>query len=223
MGVARRRLLLAAAALLTAGVVSALVTDAMLRPPLEAWASARAVTTATHAIAAVVREQLLAQLDAEELFQATTDADGNVVLIDYNMVVLNRLRAEAAHHIQRRLEELAHDELPMPLGLLTGLDFLAARGPRVPIRIVSVGAVTAVPRSDFTSAGINVVNHRLYIHVVVTMRIVAPYFDMTVPVEQEIVLANQIVPGKVPHVFVGIEGIDLRQLRDGVLALPGSR
>ncbi|MFS8523388.1 MAG: sporulation protein YunB [Limnochordales bacterium] len=223
MGVARRRLLLAAAALLTAGVVSALVTDAMLRPPLEAWASARAVTTATHAIAAVVREQLLAQLDAEELFQATTDADGNVVLIDYNMVVLNRLRAEAAHHIQRRLEELAHDELPMPLGLLTGLDFLAARGPRVPIRIVPVGAVTAVPRSDFTSAGINVVNHRLYIHVVVTMRIVAPYFDMTVPVEQEIVLANQIVPGKVPHVFVGIEGIDLRQLRDGVLALPGSR
>lgn len=223
MGFARRRLLLAAAALLTAGVVSALVTDAMLRPPLEAWASARAVTTATHAIAAVVREQLLAQLDAEELFQATTDADGNVVLIDYNMVVLNRLRAEAAHHIQRRLEELAHDELPMPLGLLTGLDFLAARGPRVPIRIVPVGAVTAVPRSDFTSAGINVVNHRLYIHVVVTMRIVAPYFDMTVPVEQEIVLANQIVPGKVPHVFVGIEGIDLRQLRDGVLALPGSR
>jgi len=223
MGVARRRLLLAAAALLTAGVVSALVTDAMLRPPLEAWASARAVTTATHAIAAVVREQLLAQLDAEELFQATTDADGNVVLIDYNMVVLNRLRAEAAHHIQRRLEELTHDELPMPLGLLTGLDFLAARGPRVPIRIVPVGAVTAVPRSDFTSAGINVVNHRLYIHVVVTMRIVAPYFDMTVPVEQEIVLANQIVPGKVPHVFVGIEGIDLRQLRDGVLALPGSR
>lgn len=223
MGVARRRLLLAAGALLTAGVVSALVTDAMLRPPLEAWASARAVTTATHAIAAVVREQLLAQLDAEELFQATTDADGNVVLIDYNMVVLNRLRAEAAHHIQRRLEELAHDELPMPLGLLTGLDFLAARGPRVPIRIVPVGAVTAVPRSDFTSAGINVVNHRLYIHVVVTMRIVAPYFDMTVPVEQEIVLANQIVPGKVPHVFVGIEGIDLRQLRDGVLALPGSR
>jgi len=223
MGVARRRLLLAAAALLTAGVVRALVTDAMLRPPLEAWASARAVTTATHAIAAVVREQLLAQLDAEELFQATTDADGNVVLIDYNMVVLNRLRAEAAHHIQRRLEELAHDELPMPLGLLTGLDFLAARGPRVPIRIVPVGAVTAVPRSDFTSAGINVVNHRLYIHVVVTMRIVAPYFDMTVPVEQEIVLANQIVPGKVPHVFVGIEGIDLRQLRDGVLALPGSR
>lgn len=211
-----------ASVLLIVGTISALVTDAMLRPSLEAWASSRAVNVATKAISTAVRDHLLADLNADALFEAMTDAAGDVVLIDYNMALLNRLRADAAHHIQRQLEDLTHEQLPMPLGLLTGLDFLAAYGPRLPVRIVPIGAVTAIPRSDFTAAGINFVNHRLYIHVTVTMRVVAPYFDMTVPVEQEIVLTNQIVPGKVPHVFVGIEGLDLRQLQDGLLTLQGA-
>lgn len=217
-----RRLLALLSVLLLVGTISVFVTDALLRPPMQAWASSRAVNVATRAISTAVRDHVLADLDADSLFNALTDSDGNVVLIDYDMVVLNKVRADAAHYIQQELTALTHEELPMPLGLLTGVDFLAARGPRLPIQIVPIGAVTAIPRSDFRSAGINFVNHRLYIHVIVTMRIVAPYFDMTIPVEQEIVLTNQIVPGKVPNVFVGIEGMDLRQLHDGSLNIQGA-
>lgn len=217
-----RRLLLVLSVILLVGTISVFVTDALLRPPMQAWASSRAINVATRAISTAVRDHVLTELDTDSLFSAMTDAEGNVVLIDYDMVALNKIRADAAHYIQQELSALTHEELPMPLGLLTGIDFLAARGPRLPMQIVPIGAVTAIPRSDFRSAGINFVNHRLYIHVTVTMRIVAPYFDMTIPVEQEIVLTNQIVPGKVPNVFVGIEGMDLRQLHDGSLNIQGA-
>ncbi len=137
-----RRLLVLASVLLIVGTISALVTDAMLRPSLEAWASSRAVNVATKAISTAVRDHLLADLNADALFEAMTDAAGDVVLIDYNMALLNRLRADAAHHIQRQLEDLTHEQLPMPLGLLTGLDFLAAYGPE------AAGADRAHRRGD---------------------------------------------------------------------------
>lgn len=216
-----RRLALLLSVLLLVVTLSVFVADAMLRPPLQAWASSRAVNVATRAISTAVRDHVLPELDSGLLFEALTDTDGNVVLIDYDMVRLNHVRAIAAHYIQEQLADVAQEQLPVPLGLLTGVDFLSAYGPRMPIQIVPIGAVTVIPRSDFQATGINFVNHRLYIHVVVTMRLVAPYFDMTFPVEQEIVLTNHIIPGKVPNVFVGIEGLDLRQLQDGLLTIQG--
>lgn len=214
-----RKLAMTVAVLVLIATAASFIADAMLRPPLQAWASTRAINVATKAISTAVRDHVLADLRADALFSAMTDADGNVVLIDYDMVLLNKVRADVAHYIQQELSSVAHDELPLPLGLLTGIDVLAARGPRLPVRIVPVGAVTAIPKSDFRAAGINFVNHRLYIHVTVTMRVVAPYLDMTIPVEQEVVLSNQIVPGRVPNVYVGIEGIDLSQLQDGLLRM----
>lgn len=203
--------------------VTTLTADALLRPSLHAWATTKAVNVATAAIAHATREHLLPDVDAAELFEAVTDVDGQLVLIDYNMHRLNQLRAQTAFYIQESLAATTDEDLLLPLGLLTGIDFLAGAGPRIRVRIVPVGAVTTLPRSDFTSGGINMINHRLYVYTKVVIKIVAPYINVEVPVEQDVVLTNQIIPGKVPHVFVGIEGLDLSSLLDGQFALPAPR
>lgn len=217
----RRRFAFIVAVIAFTFAISTLMADALLRPSLHAWATTKAVGVATAAIAHASREHLLPQLDAAELFQAITDDEGHLALIDYNMYRLNQLRAQTAFYIQENLAEKTHEDLFVPLGLLTGVDFLAGFGPRMRVRIVPVGAVTVLPRSDFTSAGINMINHRLYAYARVVIRVVAPYIDIEVPVEQEIVLTNQIIPGKVPNVFVGIEGLDVGKLFDGQFVLPG--
>jgi len=195
------------------------LADALLRPPLRRWAESKAVNLGTRAIAGAVQEHLLPLIEAEALFRPVTDAQGQLVMIDYNMARINQIGAAAAYHIQEALAQLSREELPIPLGQLTGLDFLAGTGPAVPVRIVPIGSVTVEPRSDFVSAGINVINHRLYVHVRVEMKVVAPYIDANFPVEQAIVLSNQVIPGRVPQVFVGIDGVDLRSLPGGRLAL----
>lgn len=219
----RRRLALVAATAAFLFAVTTLTADALLRPSLHAWATAKAVGVATAAIAHASREHLLPEIDSSELFQAITDADGELVLIDYNMGRLNQLRAQTAFYLRESLEAQTHEDMFVPLGLLTGVDFLAGFGPRIRVRMVPAGAVTTLPRSDFTSAGINMINHRLYVYTKIVVRVVAPYIDVEVPVEQDIVLTNQIIPGKVPNVFVGIEGLDLSGLLNGQFSLPGSR
>jgi len=215
----RAALAAVAAALLL--VTASWLADAVVRPPLRRWAASKAVNVGTAAIAGAVQEELLPLIDGEPLFRPVTDAQGQLVLIDYNMARINQIAAAAAHAIGDALQQLGGVELPVPLGQLTGLDLLAGAGPAVPVRIVPIGSVVVEPRSDFTSAGINVIHHRLYVHVRVDMKVVAPYIDADFPVAQDIVLANHIIPGRVPHVFVGVEGVDLRGLPGGRLALAG--
>ena len=218
---AQRLALLAAAFTLMALTVSWLA-DAVLRPPVYRWAESKATNIGTRAIATAVQERLLPLIEAGSLFTPVTDAEGQLVLIDYNMARINQISAAAAHHIQQALSRLAAEEAPIPLGQLTGLDVLAGWGPPVRVRIVPIGSVVIEPRSDFVAAGINVINHRLYVRVRVVMKVVAPYMDADFPVEQDIVLSNQVIPGRVPQVFVGVEGLDLRRLPDGRLALLGA-
>lgn len=199
------------------------LVDALLRPPLRRWAESEAVNLGTRAIASAIGEHLLPLIEAESLFRPVTDDQGQLVMIDYNVARINQIGAVAAYHIQEALARLSQQQLPIPLGRLTGLDFLAGTGPVVPVRIVPVGSVKVEPRSDFVAAGINVVNHRLYVHVRVDMKVVAPYIDASFPVEQAIVLSNQVIPGRVPQVFVDIQGVDLRNLPGGRLTLAGGQ
>lgn len=219
----RRRVTVIGATALFLFAVTTLAADALLRPSLHAWATTTAVKVATTAIANATLDYTLPSVDSSELFQAITDGEGQIVLIDYNMQQLNQLRAQTARRIQESLTSQTHEDLFVPLGLLTGVDFLAGFGPRMKVRIVPVGAVTTLPRSDFTANGINMINHRVYVYTRIVIKVVAPYIDVEVPVEQDIVLTNQIIPGKVPNVFVGIEGLDLGSLLDGQFALPGNR
>jgi len=211
------------ALVLTVGAVLLLtvswLAEALLRPPLRRWAESKAVNVGTQAIATAVQDHLLPLVEGETLFQPVTDAQGQLVLIDYNMARINQISAAAAHHIHAALVQAGQEQLPMPLGQLTGLDFLAGMGPPLRVRIVPIGSVLVEPRSDFAAAGINVIRHRLYVHVRVEMKVVAPYIDAVFPVEQDIVLSHQVIPGRVPQVFVGIEGLDLRQLPAGRLTL----
>ncbi|MBO8142836.1 MAG: sporulation protein YunB [Firmicutes bacterium] len=215
----RQRWAVAMAALALMLLSASWAADALLRPPLRRWAASESVNIGTRAISEAVREHLLPHIQADELFQAVTDGQGQLMLIDYDMARLNQIEAEAARFIQDALARMTKDELPVRLGQLTGLDFLAGFGPVLPVRIVPVGAVTTEPRSDFVSAGINVINHRLYVRVRVVMKVIAPYIEMDFPVEQDIVLSNQVIPGRVPQVYVGLEGMDLRRLQDGRLSL----
>jgi len=215
---AQRFAVLAAVFTLLALVVSSLV-DGVLRPPLHRWAESKAINIGTKAVAAAVQDHLLPLIQEGSLFVPVTDADGQLVLIDYDMGRINRISAAAAHHIQAALARMTAERLPMPLGQLTGLDVLAGWGPPVPVRIVPIGSVIVEPRSDFGAAGINVIQHRLYVRVRVVMKVVAPYIDKEFPVEQDVLLSNQVIPGRVPQVYVGVEGVDLRQLPEGRLAL----
>lgn len=172
------------------------VVEVRLRESIERWTAQQLTGVATRAVVTAVAEA--ARGAAGPLVRYGRDADGNLVSIEYDWTLVNEVLARAASAMERWLRDSSHQEITIPLGEVTGLRTLGARGPALRIRLVTVGAFEVEPFSELTEAGFNQTLHRLGVDVRVRMVVAAPLVGEAVVVRARIpVLENQVV-GKVP-------------------------
>ena len=96
----------------------------------------------------------------------------------------------------------------MQCGSFTGFKLLSGKGPGVPIRISSIGNVETDLRSEFTSQGINQTLHRVYLQVECNVSILTPYDSITEKIKNQVLIAENVIVGKIPNTYYNIEGID---------------
>lgn len=192
--------------LVLGGVVTTWVVDRQLQGPIRAWAQTVAENLAGRAVALAVRERVVPSLAGVHLSQPLYDGSGRLQGITYETGAITRIASETALHIHDQLEALTASRLPVPLGQILGLDFLAAAGPQVGVRVVPAGSVEVIPRATFQAAGINQTLHRILLEVTVHMQIVIPFYAPRVTVVTEVPLAEQLVVGQVPLVYLDWSG-----------------
>lgn len=96
----------------------------------------------------------------------------------------------------------------MQCGSFTGFKLLSGKGPGVPIRISSIGNVETDLRSEFTAQGINQTLHRVYLQIECQVSILTPYDDITEKIKNQVLIAENVIVGKIPNTYYNIEGID---------------
>ena len=106
-------------------------------------------------------------------------------------------------------------ELSIPVGTLTGSALLAGRGPRISVRMESVGSSSARFENRFTSAGINQTNHRIVLEVNVSVSILLPGFTTATQVANEVTVAETVIVGAVPDTYPYF-GTDAASYREDV-------
>lgn len=176
-----------------------------LSGPLIEWATRRATNVATSAINRSLSAHGEMSLDTEDLIVFSGEGSATPV-IHYNMGLLNRIMSDMVERMMVRVEELTPVDLSVPMGELSGMTLLAGRGPALPVRIILAGSITAEPKVDFQSAGVNQVSHRIFMDVEVNMMIVAPFVKKPIVVRQPIMLADAIFPGEVPGTYINLVG-----------------
>ena len=85
---------------------------------------------------------------------------------------------------------------------------LSGKGPGVPIRISSIGNVETDLRSEFKEQGINQTLHRVYLQVVCEVSILTPYNDITEKISNQVLIAENVIVGRIPNTYYNLEGID---------------
>ncbi|BAS28325.1 sporulation protein YunB [Limnochorda pilosa] len=213
---ARAVLSLFVTALVLGGVIASWLVDRQLRGPIQAWSRSVVENLATGAVASAVRDHLASSISAARLSRPLYDAGGRLQGITYETGEINRIASEATLRIQEALQASTSARLPMPVGQVLGLDFLAALGPRLEVRVIPVGSVEAAPRAEFRQAGINQTLHRILLHVTLRMEVVVPFFPERVTVETEVPIAEQVVVGQVPLVYLNWSGDPLTLPGDGL-------
>lgn len=199
----RRVLIRAAVCVITALLMMFVLTGtARMRPLLESLATTRVSNTVNRIIFEAVNEAVQeGEISYSELISMEKDLNGKITAVHSNMAAFNRLQAQILDLILARIDQVSARELSIPVGTLTGSALLAGRGPRISVRMESVGSSSAKFENRFESAGINQTNHQIILEVDVSVAILLPGFTTATKVSTAVTVAETVIVGDVPETY----------------------
>ncbi len=173
-----------------------------MKPLLECVATARVSNSVNQVVAEAVDEAVrTGAIQYQELVSFEKDREGRITALHSNMAVFNRLQTQILDTIMKRLGEVSSKELSIPLGNLTGSALLAGRGPRIRVRMESMGSSSAHFENEFRSAGINQTKHQIVLHIDVYVTILLPGMTTATKVSNAITVAETVIVGTVPQTY----------------------
>ena len=199
----RRQALRALALLAAAGVLAlGVYVPAQMRPLLASLATARGSNGVSRTVSEAVYEAIeTGERQYDGLVTLEKDSQGKVTAVRSNMAAFNHLQAEILDTILTRVGQVSARELSIPVGTLTGSALLAGRGPRVKVRMESLGTSEARFENAFTSAGINQTRHQIMLHVDVYVSVLLPGFTTATKVSNAFTVAETVIVGSVPDTY----------------------
>ena len=144
----------------------------------------------------------------EDLVTIYKDSNDNITMIKSNIAPINLIISDVAEKIQKRLNKVEGDEIGIRLGSFTGTKIFSGRGPMIPINLSTVGNVETDLRSEFKSAGINQTIHRIYLQVDCKVSILTPYSTFEEGISNQVLIAENIIVGKIPESYYNLEGLE---------------
>ena len=164
-----------------------------LHPILNAMATAKVTNTVTQT------------LDGDpngDLISMEKDSTGRVTALTSNMAELNRLRTSILSAVVTAVDTLDQEQLAIPVGNLTGINFLSGRGISLPVEVVAVGSAHAEFHNQFDYAGINQTRHQILLNVSVAVDILLPGDTLRTEVTAQVPVAETVIVGAVPDTYL---------------------
>ena len=134
------------------------------------------------------------------------DLNGRITALKTNMSEVNRLKTDILNLINDEILALDTSELGIPIGSLIFPEFLAGRGPGIPVHILSIRNSDAAFASSFTEAGINQTLQQLNMEVSVDVAVLVLGKTNYFTVSSQVVVAETIIVGQVPDTFLQTGG-----------------
>ena len=174
-----------------------------LRPVLETTATTKATNLMVQAIDIAVDNCLQENdMSYRDFVTLGTDTTGKVSSITTNTVANSRFKRQVVEAVIRQLGTMDSEALKIPLGTLTGLPLLSGAGPRVRVKVDSVGEVTADYSNTFTSAGVNQTLHRVCLDITATVYLFLPGEILPVSVSSSVCVAETVIVGETPDTYL---------------------
>jgi sporulation protein YunB len=169
-----------------------------------------AVAQARNMVNQIINETIMETLQREnivytDLFIIERDDRGSVRSASSNVIVMNNLKANIHNEMNRRIMNLQNEEMGVHIGSLIGADALANRGPKIPVRLVFNGSIVMDFRNQFTAAGINQTKHTSALETRAEVMVVLAGRQVVCSVESTIPVAETIILGEVPRVYLSGE------------------
>ena len=143
------------------------------------------------------------------------DLEGRITALKTNMSEVNRLKTDLLNLINDEILAMDTDHLGIPIGSLILPEVFAGKGPQIPVQILTIRNSEADFFSEFSQAGINQTLQKLNMQVSVDVAVLVfgKVDDFTI--SSQVVVAETVIVGQVPEMFLQTGGIYELQRENG--------
>ena len=161
-----------------------------------------AVITINDYIAKKLREE---NLDYDSIVKFTYSDDGKIRAVSNNISTVNILKSELTQEVTKAIASIDTSQISLPLGTLSGIDFLYGMGPFLPVSIKPYGYADANIDTDFRASGINQTIFEVTAHVSANVSILMPMMKSGAKIETSIPVISTVIVGDVPGSYTNVE------------------
>ncbi len=179
----------------------------VVNPIILSITESKVASLSTKAVNSAVSEVLVENNLYEDLVTICTNDAGDVVMIQANSVLINKLSRDLARASQTKLDTIGAQGVSIPMGSFTGMPIFIGRGPEVRLKIMPIGAIQCSFLSEFVQAGINQTNHKIYVNLTATINVVLPVANKQIVSNTQLLICENIIVGKIPEVYLSSSGI----------------
>lgn len=129
------------------------------------------------------------------------DIYGQITALKTDIISINKLKADITEEVLDALEHADTSKISIPLGNLINGDLLSGRGPKLPLKIVPLGTVSASFTNQFSSAGINQTRHQIMMDISVDISVLLPGYSIGTQVSTQVSIAETVIVGAVPDSY----------------------
>ncbi len=187
-------------------LLSIVQVDRLLRPLVQSYgymAARRGAMLAVHTgVETILAEE---QVGYATLVAVERGESGEILSAEANVTEINRLKSKITNAVTEELNKREVQTARLPLGSLIGGSFFTGRGPFLPIRIHTSGAVISNLSGSFTDAGINQTNHRIVLDVTVMVTAALPTERVSIELTTEFLICETVLVGEVPNTVMQLD------------------
>ena len=146
-------------------------------------------------------ETVINNISPDELIKENLSESGEIASLSLDPKNTNMINYILSDTISSKLKEYEDEGFSVPVGTLSGVTLFNGRGFDIDIRLQQLGAVSTHIRSEFVSCAVNQSKYRVYVDIKVELRAVLPISSTDVSVEQEYLIGEKVIVGKVPNTY----------------------
>ncbi len=188
--------------LIITGIITGLfiLLDIRLRPLIIEMARYKVQTLVTQAANdAIIEEMEKTPLSYGDLITVSRDEKGDVSLLSYNALEVNRLKSKISSSVIDKVSAIKETNIYIPIGNISNFDYLHNKGPKLSFKITPTAIVQTDIENNFEYTGINQVNHRIFIVLRIKATALIPNYSSTTEFETRVCVAQTVIIGKVPN------------------------
>ena len=152
--------------------------------------------------------KIIEKYNYDTFFTIQKDEKGSIQIINANVLRINQVTSDIAVAIQKALDNNEKNKIYIHSGAITGIRFLSGTGPRIPLKIASVGNIDTDLRSEFISQGVNQTLHRVYLNIKTNVSILSSFKTIESSIENQVLIAEHVIIGEIPSNYYNFNGME---------------